>query len=305
MNRRRFLKHVSAWSVGAAVLPPVFVIDRTAVAAQTAPPKLAVAKGKDFKALVAQVLEPLGGIGAFVKKGQSVVVKPNIAWDRNPDQAANTHPVIVKSLVELALDAGASKVMVFDRPCHEKRRTYANSGIMKAVQSIDDTRASCTYIDDRKFVPVKIKKGKELKEWAFYKDALEADCYINVPIAKHHRLAKLTIGLKNIMGVLGGNRGKLHGSLGQNLADCNTVQRSHLTIVDATRVLLRHGPVGGNLKDVEKPETLIASADIVAADAFAAKEFFGMEPGDVPAIRAAAEIGLGQMDLKHVKIVKA
>jgi uncharacterized protein (DUF362 family) len=232
-------------------------------------------------------------------------VKPNIGWDRKPEQGANTHPLVVKALVEAALDAGASKVMVFDRTCNESRGCYASSGIVDAIKTIDDGKLSWFYVEekDRKFVPVKVEKGKDLKTWEFHRDALEADCYINVPIAKHHKLSKLTLGLKNIMGVIGGNRGQLHQALGQRIADLNTVVRPTLTLVDATRILLRNGPVGGKIEDVKVLDTLIASSDIVAADAYATT-LFDMKPADVDATRFAAELGLGEINLDRVKILK-
>ena len=305
MNRRSFLKEVAAWSAGIAAAPPVFRIVPEAVAAEAAPPVLSVAKGSDYAALVAKVLEPLGGIGAFVKKGDRVVVKPNIGWDRKPEQAANTHPEIVKALVKAALDAGASKVMVFDRTCNEMRRCYASSGIIDALQSIQSDKVAWAHIEskDRKFVPVKIEKAKDVKQWDFYKDALDADCYINVPIAKHHQLAKLTLGLKNVMGVIGGNRGQIHQAMGQRIADLNVVIKPKLTVVDATRILLRNGPVGGDLKDVKVMDTLVAGVDPVAADAYATT-FFDMKPSDLPSTVAAAALGLGEMDLDRVKIIK-
>lgn len=306
MERREFLEQVAAWSAGITAAAPFFRIVPRVIAEESPRPVVAVAKGKDYGALVAKVLEPLGGMAAFVKKGARVVVKPNIAWDRKPEQAANTHPEVVKALVKAALDAGASSVMVFDRPCHEVRRTYASSGIIDAVKTIDDKRVSWFYVeeDDRKFVKVKVERGKELKEWTFHKDALEADCYINVPIAKHHRLAKLTLGVKNVLGVVGGNRGEIHQSLDRKLAELNTVVRPKLTVVDATRILVRNGPVGGNLEDVKVLDTLIASADMVAADAYATT-LFDMKPDDVGSTREAYELGLGEKDLSKVKIIEA
>ena len=158
-------------------------------------------------------------------------------------------------------------------------------------------------MDDRKFVPVKIQKGKAVTEWDFYKDALDADCYINMPIAKHHRLADLTIGVKNIMGIIGGTRGQLHQSLSQKIVDLNTVVKPTLTIVDATRILLRNGPSGGKLDDVKELHTLIASPDVVAADAYTTT-LFDKAPDALESTRLAAEMGLGVMDLNQVKIVK-
>ena len=304
MDRRIFLKDVAMWSAGVAAAAPIFTIDRTALAAETGAPVVAVIKGKDYAAMVARVLEPLGGMAAFVKKGMKVVVKPNIGFDRTVAQAANTHPDIVKATVKLVLDAGAASVAVFDNPTGDERLCYASSGIQEAVNSLKDPRVTCAYVDKRLFVPVEIKNGKSLKKFDFYKTALEADCYINLPVAKHHGSAKITVGLKNIMGILGGNRGQIHWSLGQRIADCNTVVRSRLTIVDASRVMFRNGPSGGAIEDLKVMDTIVASPDIVAVDAYSARAFFGMEPKDVDAIRAAAELGLGQMDLAKIKVIK-
>jgi len=302
VNRRRFLREVATWTAGAAVAVPLFRIAPRAQAA-TSSPTLVVGKGTDYEALVAKVLEPIGGLAPFIKKGAKVVVKPNIAWDRTPEQAANTHPLVVKAMVKLCLAAGASKVMVFDRTCHKEQLTYVSSGIQKAVESIKDPRVSCTFVDDRKFVPVKIAKGKANTQWDFYKDALEADCYINVPIAKHHRLAGLTLGLKNIFGIIGGKRGELHKTLGQSIVDLNLVRPPTLTVIDATRILLRNGPTGGKLDDVKELHTLIVSTDTVAADAYATT-LFGMKPDEIETTRLGAAMGLGEADLNKVKIVQ-
>jgi uncharacterized protein (DUF362 family) len=306
MDRREFLKQVAAWSAGLTVAGPLFQVTRSMYAAEVPPaamPTLALATGTDYEKLVARVLGALGGINKFVKVGAKVVVKPNIGWDRNPAQGADTHPRVVKALVKHALDAGASKVMVFDRPCNDSRRCYANSGIAEAVESIGDRRVVCEFIDDRKFVPVKIEKGVSVTEWQFYKDALDADCYINVPVAKHHGLSRLTLGMKNVMGVIGGKRGEIHQSIGQRLADLNTVIRPKLTVIDATRILLRHGPQGGNLADVKILDTLMASTDPVAADAYATT-LFDLKPDAVESTRAAYRAGLGEMDLSKVRVLK-
>ncbi len=298
MDRREFLKQVAGWSAGALLTSPLFQITPELLAAERPLSKVAVGTGGDIAALVQRVLVPLGGMKAFVKPGSRVVVKPNIGWDRLPEQGANTSPEVVKAVVSLALAAGAREVLVFDNTCNEERRCYHQSGIKPALEGMKNVR--CDYIDKRKFVPVEIAKGKSIHKWLFYRDALEADCYINVPIAKHHSLARLTIGLKNIMGVIGGHRGKIHHNIGQNLADLNTVIRPAVTIVDATRILLRNGPQGGNLRDVKVLNTVLASPDIVSADAVATT-LFGLNPSDIPATRAAAAMGLGEMDLARIE----
>ena len=302
MDRREFLHKFTMYSTGAIMTSPIFNIIPP-VLAKMAQPNLCVGVDNNYKTLVQKTIAPLGGMSAFVKKGDRVVVKPNIGWDRKPEQAANTNPQVVKTIVELALASGASKVQVFDRTCNADRLCYTNSGIQQAVASIGDSRAICEYIDQRKFIPVTIKNGKSLKEWPLYKDALAADCYINVPVAKHHRLAGLTLGLKNVMGIMGGERGRAHSNIGQNLADLGTVLKPELTVIDATRILLNNGPQGGNLNDVKTLHTLIATTDIVAADAYATT-LFGMKPEDIESTKAAYAMGLGEMHLNRMKIIK-
>jgi len=304
MDRRDFIKQVMFWSAGLSTAIPSFQIVPELLAMEKQPPKLAHAKGKDYYKLVARVLEPLGTISKFVTTGDRVVIKPNMAWDRNPAQAANTHPLVVKALVELSLDAGAKKVMVFDRTCNEERRCYVNSGIQDALKAIKDSRLKYYHPDSRKYIPVKIERGKAVRQLEIYKDALEADTYINVPIAKHHSLSRLTLGLKNSMGVLGGNRGNMHHNLGQKLADLATVVRPKLTVIDATRILLRNGPQGGDLDDVKVLDTLVASADPVACDAYATT-LFDLQPEEISSTVAAYKLGLGEMDLTKMQIIQA
>lgn len=301
MDRRKFLKQVSLWSAGMIVGPPVFNLSPVLTASPLKKSDIFVAKGENYAAMVAQVFQSLGGIKTFVKTGDKVVIKPNIGWDRNIEQGANTHPVVVSKIAQLCLDAGASKVSVFDRTCNEERRCYNNSGIKSALNKIQDKRIRLEYIDDRKFVPVQIKKGKALKEWSFYKDALEADCYINVPVAKHHSLSGLSLGLKNVMGVIGGRRGRIHHKIGAKLADLNLVIQPSLTLVDATRVITKNGPQGGDIKDVKKLDTLIGSVDPVASDAYATT-LFGLEPNKIESTIEAYSRGLGQMDLTKCNI---
>lgn len=303
MDRRDFLKQISLWSAGLSLSVPSFKICE-ALALEQKTPLLTHATGKDYDELVTRILKPLGGMQKFVRTGDKVVVKPNIGWDRNPAQAGNTHPLVVKALVEQTLEAGASEVRVFDRTCNEERRCYVNSGLKDALDKIKDKRVKFFHPDDRKYIPVDIERGKAVNRLEIYKDALEADTYINVPVAKHHSLAGLTLGIKNSMGVLGGRRGSLHHKLGQKLADLATVVQPKLTIIDATRILLRNGPQGGDLKDVKIMDTVIASADPVAADAYATT-LFGLQPEEIESTVAAHKLGLGEMNLKAIEIIKS
>ncbi|GAB7026603.1 DUF362 domain-containing protein [Geotalea toluenoxydans] len=264
-------------------------------------PVVAVAEGKDHAQVTRNAIAALGGMNRFVKKGDVVVVKPNMGWDRNPEQAANTNPLVVRAVVEEVLRAGAKKVKVFDRTCNDERRCYANCGIPAALKGMK--KVEVKYMDSGRYRKVPIRGGV-LSEWDLYDEVLKADVFINVPVAKHHGLTKLTLGLKNVMGVMGGNRGSIHKNIDAALADVNSVLKTHLVVVDATRVLTAHGPQGGDLKDVKILNKVIASTDIVAADAYATT-LFGLKPKDIAVTVAASKRGLGEMDLKKVTIVKA
>nr|MBF0221093.1 DUF362 domain-containing protein [Desulfobulbaceae bacterium] len=304
MDRRKFIKEVLLWSAGLSLSVPRFIVPGSIHAAEGAKSTLSFTEGPDYESLVSRALSSLGGMKSFVNPGDTVVVKPNIGWDRTPEQGANTNPIVVRAVVQHVLDAGASKVLVFDRTCNEKRRCYTNSGIEKSLKKLNDKRVELDHIDRRKFVPVDIDRGKSLTRREIYLEALKADCYINVPIAKHHGLSKLTLGLKNSMGVIGGDRGEMHHDLGQKLADLATVVRPKLTIVDATRLLLRNGPQGGDIKDVKIRNALIASTDPVAADAYATT-LFDMKPQEIESTVAAYKLGLGEMDIAKINILKS
>jgi len=298
-NRRQFLLEALAWSAGLGL--PIPIWDATSTFAAESSPEVAVVTGKDYGMLVTKALETLGGPQAFVKKGDKVVIKPNIGWDRTIAQGANSHPAVVVQLAKMALEAGADEVKIFDHTCNEKRRCYVNSGIQDAIDTMGDKRVRLEHIDQRKFIPVDIKNGKSLTEWEIYRDALKADVYINVPVAKHHGLSRLTLGLKNAMGVIGGRRGSLHFNLGQKLADLATVIRPTLTVVDATRMLMRNGPQGGDENDVEIRDTVLATTDPVAADAYATT-LFGLKPEDIESTVAAYALGLGEIDPAKMRI---
>jgi uncharacterized protein (DUF362 family) len=265
------------------------------------PPVLSLAEGSDYGAITRNALNALGGIQKFVKPGNVVVVKPNLGWDRKPEYAANTHPLVVKAIAEECLKAGAKKVKIFDNPCNDPRRCYENSGVSAALKGVKNIELK--YMEDERYKNTKLN-GVFLKEWELYDEALLADVFINVPVAKHHGLTRVSLGLKNIMGIMGGNRGYIHRGIEDALVDVNKVVKSHLTIIDATRILLNHGPQGGNLKDVKVLNKVIACQDIVAADAYATT-FFGLNPQDISTTVTAYKRGMGEMNLGKVKVIKA
>ena len=302
IDRRTFIRRTVQAAIAAAAggLPALDLLSLPAQAAQA--PPLAVRKGQDIPLLVRETISALGGMENFVKPGEVVVVKPNIGWDRTVELAANTHPGVVKTLVQLCLEAGAKQVRIFDRTCNDERRCYTQSGIRSAIESIRSERVSLEYMDRRAYKELTIKGGQAFDRWEFYMPVIEADRLINVPIAKHHSISQLTLGMKNLMGVIGGNRGRLHHNIAESLSDIASVIHSDLTVVDATRILTANGPQGGRLQDVRNLDTLVAYPDIVAADAYATT-LFGLSPERVPTVVAAARRGLGVMDLKQVRMV--
>jgi uncharacterized protein (DUF362 family) len=263
-------------------------------------PDLAVVTDGDPASLTRQAVEILGGMSRFVSKGDIVVVKPNIGWDRSPEQAADTNPQVVAEVVKMCLESGAKKVRVFDRTCNTATRCYENSGIKKAAS---EAGAEVSYVVDAGFSDVKFPEGETLKHWPMYKPALEADVLINVPIAKNHGLTYLTMGIKNLMGIMGGDRGKIHWDIDDKLADVANFVRPQLTILDAYRILVKNGPQGGSLKDVQEMKTVIAGTQIATVDAYGAT-LFGIKPGGLEHIVKSSKFGLGEIDLDKVTIKK-
>jgi uncharacterized protein (DUF362 family) len=253
---------------------------------------VAIVKNSSPSQLIVKAVELLGGIHQFVSPGQSVLIKPNIGWDRLPEQAATTNPEAVAQMVRLCKQAGAGRVRVLDRTCNQAVRCYRQSGIEAAAQSAG---AEVRFVIDSRFQQTPIPNGRVLKEWPIYQDALECDVLINMPIAKTHSISGVTLGMKNVMGLIGGNRGLIHTQFEEKIVDLNMVIRPCLTIVDGYRVLVRNGPTGGSLEDVEEKRTIIASADVVAADANGAW-LLGIDPTSIQHLQQAYERGLGEID---------
>jgi uncharacterized protein (DUF362 family) len=262
-------------------------------------PHLVVSRGEDPAAITERALTALGGMERFVKQGYDVIIKPNICTDYYPfEYAATTNPVVVATLVKLALGAGARRVRVMDYPFGGTgERAYAKSGIADAVA---EAGGEMEVMNPNKFRKTDIPNGQDITAWEIYQEVLKADLLINVPIAKHHSLARLTLGGKNLMGLVL-NRGGLHYRMGPRMADLLSLIRPSLTVVDAVRILMANGPTGGNLNDVKLENTIIASHDIVAADAYAAT-LFGLKGEDISYIQSAAERGLGTLDLQSIKL---
>lgn len=259
-------------------------------------PGMVVAQGDDPRLLLREAVQGIGGIRRFVSRGDVVVVKPNIAWDRTPEQAANTNPQVVAEMVCLCQEAGAKTVIVTDVSCNEPRRCFERSGIAAAARG---EGALVILPEERKFKEVDLR-GDVLTAWPVFEPFLAADKMINLPIAKHHSLTGVSLGMKNWYGILGGPRHRLHQRIHESLADLADFMRPTLTVMDAYRVLLRNGPTGGNVSDAALRKTLIASTDPVALDAYAAKAYWDLEAANLPYLGLAQERGLGTVKFESL-----
>jgi uncharacterized protein (DUF362 family) len=261
---------------------------------------LVAVKGGEADAMFDQAIEAMGGMGKFVQKGQKVLIKPNIGWDVTPERAGNTNPKLVKRVVQHCLQAGAKEVYVFDNTCDKWDRCYATSGIEQAVK--DAGGKIVPGHTENYYQQVEIPDGKKLKTAKVHELVLESDVFINIPVLKSHSSAKLTVAMKNLMGVVW-DRGYWHrNDLHQCIADYATfAKKPSLNIVDAYRVMMKNGPRGVSEADVSLMKSLILSPDMVAADAAAAK-VFGIDPDDVAHIGIADSMGVGTMSLDKLNV---
>jgi uncharacterized protein (DUF362 family) len=317
IDRRQFLERMLALG-GSALATAAFLSllscsreptseppsDNTSPTPPSTPPGdaayLAVARGESPTTLVQRSIDALGGMGRFVKPGNDVIIKPNICVDyRTPEYAATTNPEVVAALVALCLGAGASRVRVMDCPFGgTAEKAYANSGIEEVVGAAGGEMEVMTSM---KFQDTTIPDGRSITSCRIYKDILDTDVLIDVPIAKHHGDTVLTLGMKNLLGVVS-NPGSYHkADMAERVTDLASLVRPDLTVIDAVRILMNNGPTGGSLNDVKRMNTVIASHDIVATDSYAAT-LFGKTALDLPIVRAGAKRGLGTMDLSSIKI---
>ena len=262
-------------------------------------PHLAVVHGKEAEKMVRAAVETLGGMGRFVSPGDKVLLKPNAAWDRQPEQAANTDPAVVAAVVKLCLDARASEVWVTDVSVNDPYRSFARSGIEDAVKKAG---GRIRFTTEHDFVLTDLK-GESLKVWPVSVFYHQADKVINLPVVKHHSLSKCTMAMKNLYGTLGGQRNRLHQDINTAIADLASAIRPTLTVMDATRVLKRNGPTGGNLSDVSAENTIIAGTDIVSVEAYGLR-FLDLKVEDIPFILMAEQRGIGISDWKSRTIAE-
>lgn len=253
-----------------------------------------------FKSGIAQI----GGMQRFVRKGSSVLVKPNIGWDRSPEYGANTNPDLVEAVIKECYKAGASKVYLFDHTCDQWQNCYKKSGIQNAAEK---TGAELVPASSKEYyISTPLPKGRVLKEALVHKLFIQCDTVINIPVLKHHSSTGLTASMKNLMGVVW-DRGEWHRKdLHQCIADFSTYRKPDLVIIDGWRVMTRNGPRGYGISDTENMKYLFLSTDPVAADSASAMvlaKTSGLKsPADIRYIKIAGEMGLGKNDLSKINI---
>lgn len=251
--------------------------------------QMAIAKSSPDPAVLTRLaVDAMGGMGRFISRGDVVVVKPNIGWDRTPMHAANTNPVVVATVVQMAYEAGAKHVVVTDASCNDPNRCFQRSGIWRTAY---EKGAEIIIPSEHRFRTMRLR-GDVLDDWPVYTPLVNADKVINVPVAKHHNLAKYTGAMKNWYGALGGRRNRLHQNIDTSVADLATFMRPTLTVVDATRILVRNGPQGGNIDDTRVLNQVFATIDQVAADAYGCT-LIGQKRENIAYLKMGEERGLG------------
>ena len=261
-------------------------------------PDLAVIRGELPDMNVRAAIAQLGGMERFVKKGAQVVLKPNVLTGRPPEYATTTNPIVLSTIIRMCLEVGAAEVTVLDYPTSSARAAFKESGLAQATA---EAGGKLKYLSNRDFERVDLPEGVAITSWPLVTAALEADTLINIPIGKTHGMAGLTLAMKNLMGIMGDSRGKIHIDYPRKITDVNTRVKPHLIVLDAYRVLTRNGPTGGNLDDVAMPKTVVAGVSPVAVDAYGAT-IMGWQPTELPSLVEAASRGLGEIDLSKYTV---
>lgn len=301
MKRRSFIKKgASAGLVAGAALTIGGRAGLLASSPISNPYDLVAVMGGTPEAMFDIGIQSLGGIGKFVSAGQRVVIKPNIGWDVTPERAANTHPGLVKRIIEHCLKAGAKEVFVFDNTCDEWARCYQNSGIEKAAR--DAGARIVPGNTESYYQTIEIPGAKMLKSAKVHQQILESDVFINVPVLKHHSSTRMTAALKNMMGVVWDRRFWHQNNLHQCIADYTLyAKKPHLNVIDCYNVMVKNGPRGVSVSDLVEMKSLIISPDWVAADAAAAR-MLDLNPSQIDYIPLSHALGSGNMNLEELNI---
>ncbi len=296
MDRRDFLRGCVAAGAGLVFggfpLPLLGSKTSSSVFAgegEAAPDIVAVRNGEP-EIMFDRGIAAMGGMGRFVRRGQTVAIKPNVSWDVPPEMAGNTNPTLLNRVIGHCFEAGASRVVVFDNCIEHWQRCYGTSGIKAAAEQAGAVIAPAH--EDRYYVGRGVG-GKRLREAAVHEALLEADVLVSLPVLKHHGGAGMTAGIKNFMGAVWDRRFYHGNGLSQCIADFLLVRKPDLTVIDAYRVLTGNGPRSRSPRDVSLAKMQILSTDVVAADAAGAR-ILGREPDEH--VRIAHAMGFGEID---------
>ncbi|MBM4313266.1 MAG: DUF362 domain-containing protein [Deltaproteobacteria bacterium] len=297
ISRRQFLKATAAGvAIGLAGDPlRGFAAEEVDLAVISGEPAAATRKA----------LEAIGGMSRFVKKGQRVVIKPNMSFAKTPDFAATTHPLVVAAVAQACIDAGAREVLVLDHTLQRAELCLERTGIRDACKTLPGVHVLA--MKDRKFFQeIRIPQGKVLDKVEVLRDILDS-VLISVPVAKSHSATGVSLGLKGLMGLIW-DRESFHYrfNINQGIADLATAIKPALTVLDATRAMTTGGPGGPG--DVKKPNLIVAGADPVAVDSYGVgivpwygRNFNGRQ---VEHLLIAHQRGLGKIDVEKLKITK-
>jgi uncharacterized protein (DUF362 family) len=302
MERRTFLKSTAVAGIAGGIalnLPAVTSGEKKKTPAKKGKYDLVAVKGGEPEEMFERGIAALGGMKAFVKPGQTVVVKPNIGWARTPEAAANTNPGLVKRIVEHCLKAGAKTVYVLDHTCNAWKDCYEKSGISKAAEAAGAKVLCGNHQQD--YREVDVPEGKSLKKTSIHNVIMDSDVFINVPILKNHGGAVMTCAMKNLMGIVWDRRYFHRNDLQQCIADSVTARTPDLNIVDAYRVMKKGGPRGRSLTDVALMKYQLLSTDIVAVDT-AASKILGISTDRIGHLKLGEELKLGTMDIDKLKV---
>ena len=290
LKRRTFLK-AGAAVAASAIVPAEALADEKVT-------KIVVVHGKDLAKMVEVGMAKMGGWDKFFKAGAKVALKPNLAWNSTPEQGGNTHPDILRAVILAAEARKVKQVTIPENTCQPEKKTFEASGALDALKG---TSAKLYRPRPSEYKAVSVPKGKVCQEAKVSRDLLEADCLVNMPVAKHHGGATLSLSMKNWMGAVDNNtrRAWHRNGLHQCIADFSTFLKPHLIVIDATRIMLDNGPQGPG--KLAHPHEIIFATDPVAADTYAAT-LFGKKPKDVLHIELAAKLGVGCADLEKIKV---
>ncbi len=273
-----------------------FTVDPSATAAE-----LGIARGQDPTSLVKAAVDAIGGITRFVSKGDVVVIKPNVAFERPAALGATTNPEVLSALIELVRSAGAEEIRVADNPIESPESCFARSGIQAAAIQAG---ARVYLPNPNDFALLSTPGATHIERWPFFwRPFIGATKVIGIAPVKDHNLCRASMTTKNWYGLLGGRRNQFHQDIHGIISDLALMLRPTFVLLDGFRVLFRSGPTGGSLSDVAPGNTIVASQDSLAADAFGWQKLLDRSDEELPDyFRQAAARGLGSPDWNALRV---